>query len=193
MVEYDSFILVLLNKIAVSSLFIESSFVFVAEYLIYLVPLILVVLWFYSPKSKRTALASFFSGMVALSIALILSSSIKRARPIDTLGIQEVLFHRPDYSFPSHHAVLLFGFAFALWFCGYKKLGKWMIIMAGVITICRVAVGVHYPSDVLVGGLLGFAIAWSLYRLDPFLDSFYALFITLAKKMKLGWSYNKED
>ncbi|MEI6266377.1 MAG: phosphatase PAP2 family protein [bacterium] len=191
MFELDSYILVLLNKLAISSDFLKSGFVFLAEYLIYLVPLVLIILWFYSPKSKKVALTSFFSGTIALGAGLLLSSEIKRARPFDGLGIQEVLFHRPDYSFPSHHAILLFACAFALWFCGYKKLGKWMIIMAGIITISRVAVGVHYPSDIIIGGLLGFIVAWSIYRLDPLLDRFYLLFLGLAKKLKLSWSYLK--
>jgi len=40
---------------------------------------------------------------------------------------------------------------------------------------------------------VGFAIAWSVCRLDPFLDQFYGLSMGSTKELRLGWSYVIED
>ena len=72
------------------------------------------------------------------------------------------------YGFASSHAANAFAVAL---FSGHllRRYGKWIlwawIIWAVAISYSRVAVGVHYPGDILVGGLLGGLIGWALYRL----------------------------
>ena len=41
-----------------------------------------------------------------------------------------------------------------------------MLIWAGIIAYSRMYLGVHYPSDVFVGGLLGGAIGFVVYKLS---------------------------
>jgi undecaprenyl-diphosphatase len=192
MLEADHAIAVFLNQLALSSPLAKSFFQFSAQYLIYSVPIILVLLWFYSSTSKKLALRSFFSGFISLNVGQYLAAGVKRERPFLSGGVTEVMFHRPDYSFPSEHAILLFAVAFSLWFGGYKKLGILMMVLSTIITVSRVAVGFHYPSDVIIGGLLGFAFAWTFWRADRFLDWFYDFWIKVAHKLKLSWSFSSE-
>jgi len=57
-------------------------------------------------------------------------------------------------SFPSSHAANSIAQA-VLWSCRYPRLGKYAYPLASLIAISRVFVGVHYPSDILSGAILG--------------------------------------
>lgn len=59
-----------------------------------------------------------------------------------------------DPSFPSGHAAGSFAFAFFL-FALHRPTGLFAILLAIPIAVSRVALGVHYPTDVVCGGGLG--------------------------------------
>lgn len=62
-------------------------------------------------------------------------------------------------SFPSSHAVN--NFALATVFSFYYRRGLWWFVaMASVIALSRPAVGVHYPSDILGGAIIGTAVGF---------------------------------
>ena len=70
-------------------------------------------------------------------------------------------------SFTSSHAVNHFAFATYV-FGTLKRISPYfflLFIWAGFISFSQVYVGVHYPSDVLVGGLLGCVFGWIAVRL----------------------------
>jgi undecaprenyl-diphosphatase len=88
----------------------------------------------------------------------------RRRRPFIAFVKARVFGTRPrDYSFPSGHAAA--GFAGALVLGAHAPaLAPLFYALAVVVSLSRVYLGVHYPSDVAFGGLLGILIAW-LYRL----------------------------
>ncbi len=62
---------------------------------------------------------------------------------------------------PSNHALNFFAAAFALFLTLRRKSwGFFFLSMAFLVGISRVYLGKHYPSQVLVGGLLGLALGW---------------------------------
>ncbi len=64
----------------------------------------------------------------------------------------------PGKSFPSSHAMN--NFAVATLFAFYYRRGLWAFAAwASLVALSRPAVGVHYPSDILAGALLGIAVA----------------------------------
>jgi len=65
-------------------------------------------------------------------------------------------------SFPSDHAVLFSALAAGLYLVS-RRLGLWMCLYTAIfILLPRVYLGIHYPSDILVGALVGLAAAHSV-------------------------------
>jgi undecaprenyl-diphosphatase len=86
---------------------------------------------------------------------------IQRQRPFLFLEMASKLSKGPgeilDPSFPSAHAAFSFMMAtlLALWFPRYRVI---FFIVAGFIGWTRIYLGLHYPTDVMVGALLGYGI-----------------------------------
>ena len=65
---------------------------------------------------------------------------------------------------PSNHASNIFALAVILSYF-YGRIRIPLFVLASFIAISRVYVGVHYPGDVIVGGLFGYSIGWSVITL----------------------------
>ncbi len=59
-------------------------------------------------------------------------------------------------SFPSRHAFSAFAIA-ASWFAASAPVAAVLFLAAGVLAVCRVLGGVHFPRDVVAGAFIGFA------------------------------------
>ena len=107
-------------------------------------------------KTRRMGLLILLSlGIEALCCNVILKPLVDRARPFSVLPIEQMLIALPsDPSFPSGHTGAAFAVVAALYFNGNKY---WLPIgiLAILISFSRMYLYVHYPSDVLVGVLLG--------------------------------------
>jgi undecaprenyl-diphosphatase len=86
---------------------------------------------------------------------------VKRERPLFFLEMSSKLSKGPgeilDPSFPSAHAAFSFMMAtlLALWFPRYRII---FFIVAGFIGWTRIYLGLHYPTDVIAGAILGYGI-----------------------------------
>lgn len=86
---------------------------------------------------------------------------INRERPLFFLEMASKISKNPgeilDPSFPSAHSVFAFMMATVLvaWFPRYRII---FFILAGIIGWTRIYLGLHYPTDVIVGALLGYGI-----------------------------------
>lgn len=69
----------------------------------------------------------------------------------------------PDPSFPSDHAAAAFAIAFAFLFFS-RRAGAVFLLLASVVALSRIALGLHYPSDVLAGMCVGWAAAQFVTR-----------------------------
>jgi undecaprenyl-diphosphatase len=81
-----------------------------------------------------------------------------QARPFVEGQFTPLIPHEASASFPSGHAVFFFALATATWFY-HRKLGYLLGALALVMVVARVAAGVHWPSDVLFGALIGIGSA----------------------------------
>ncbi len=159
--------------------------------LIYLVPVILIGMWFYSRYAKQPTLQILLSGILPWFVFNKLFQYFiwYRPRPYTAadITIQEVFFHRPDYSFPSDHATLLAAVTVAAFLAGYKKVGWWFLSITVIVGIMRVITGVHYPLDIAAGIISGTLGAYVVYWLrGPLTKYVYNPIINLAKKIHLA-------
>ena len=71
-----------------------------------------------------------------------------------------------QYGFASGHSANSFGIAIFIWLTfRYYWRWTWLIfIWAGFVAYSRIAIGVHYPGDILIGGLVGLFFGWLTFR-----------------------------
>lgn len=82
-----------------------------------------------------------------------------RTRPFDINTAIEILISKPkDFSFPSGHTMVSFAGATVLFYMN-KYIGVGALILAGLIGFSRLYLYVHFPSDVLVGMIIGVILA----------------------------------
>jgi undecaprenyl-diphosphatase len=106
---------------------------------------------------------AFASGGIARGITEIIRFYYHHPRPPIALNIMP-LFPETTYSFPSGHAVFFFGIAMGVYMIN-KKLGRWLFAVSVLICLARVMAGVHWPSDVIVGAVLGTLTAWVVFKI----------------------------
>lgn len=106
------------------------------------------------------AAAGFVFGAIALSGILVNAIKVLVGRPrpklLDmegALGFSPFSFNGDFHSFPSGHANTLLALGLALAFL-LPRYRRWLISIAAVLALSRVAVNAHYLSDVVAGGAL---------------------------------------
>ena len=95
-----------------------------------------------------------------MTSSTLIKKSVKRLRPCNTehLAVKERVHCGSGYSFTSSHATNHFAVAtfLALTIGTYfRKIRPWLWFWAATICFAQVYVGVHFPLDVIAGGLLG--------------------------------------
>jgi undecaprenyl-diphosphatase len=150
---------------------VDAQFLFVAL----LAALFLATGKWRSINARHGVVAAGFSALLALGIAHVIADVWDRARPYDAHPGAAHLFISPssDPSFPSDHATAAFAIAVSIWLRN-RKAGWLALAMAIIVAVARVAVGVHYPSDVVGGALIGTAAALILW-LPPIRRPLHAL------------------
>lgn len=104
---------------------------------------------------RLVALTATLAIGLSILFFMCVKNLIGRPRPFESWHVLTCLMAPPDkFSFPSGHTMT----AFAVWgvlFVGTPVLSSFFLVSAILIGLSRVFLGLHYPSDVLVGALLG--------------------------------------
>ncbi len=163
----DHSIVVFLNQLADSTSSLQGVTVFFAEYFPYLVIMLFAVCAYKeAPLFYRKFLylgEGLIAGVLARAGVEAIRFVVFRLRPFAEDPTIHALISESSYSFPSGHA----GFFFALATVVYthnKRVGSWFFASALLIGVARVASGVHYPSDIIGGAVLGILVGWGVYK-----------------------------
>ena len=117
--------------------------------------LLIGLVFFFFKKTRKVGAVIYLSQILNIIVVTILKDTIQRPRPFLTLTDLHPLISLPtSYSFPSGHASSAFAGALVIAYL----LRKWTIpayAVAITIAFSRVYLGVHYPSDIIVGALIG--------------------------------------
>lgn len=110
-------------------------------------------------KGRRVAIVVLLVVLIGDLISGLLKDIFQRIRPCDALtGVRLLVGCGDSYSFPSNHAMNVFGGAIYLSYA-YPRYLALFIFVAGLVSYSRVYLGVHYPLDVIGGGVFG--VLWA--------------------------------
>jgi undecaprenyl-diphosphatase len=114
------------------------------------------VWWFGTSYWKNLALTMIIAILLTAGVVFLIKLAVRRRRPEGEWG----KFYRSTdpHSFPSGHAVRAVMLAVVTLGIGPLWLGLTLLVWAPLVGLARVAMGVHYLSDVLAGMLLGLLI-----------------------------------
>jgi undecaprenyl-diphosphatase len=120
------------------------------------------LLLFSKKKEFKTLGLVLLAGLtVSYYSATILKVFVARPRPFMSLTNVILLSNTErTYSFPSNHAVTIF--LVATLFTSHFKKYALFYSLAALVCFSRVYIGVHYPTDVLAGAVIGILIGWFL-------------------------------
>jgi membrane-associated phospholipid phosphatase len=104
---------------------------------------------------------------LTMSLSFLLKHAVNRPRPYETYSFISHKGIENSSSFPSGHTAAAFETATSL----SLNFPKWYVIVpayawAGAVGYSRMYLGVHYPSDVAVGMLIGAGSAWLSWKLN---------------------------
>ena len=135
-----------------------------ADYLVIVFIPVFFYFWLYK-REKALALRIVLAVLITSFLARIIKGFYYIPRPFVINGIEPIARGVIDSTFPSSHAADSFAFAGAVFF-KHKKLGYYLLVIAGLVSLGRVLGLVHRPIDITAGAILGLIVAWSVVKLD---------------------------
>lgn len=136
---------------------LDTVMVAVTDFDLWRIPLIVFLLVLLARARTDTRVGILFAILAVVAADQVVSSGLKplfhRARPFDAIAGLKPLVDAHDVSFPSAHAANTFaaGVFLALRFRRMRPL----LVLPVVVSYSRVYCGVHYPSDVVAGAIVG--------------------------------------
>ncbi len=124
----------------------------------------LLIVYFWLKKEKRLALVTIAGIAAGLVFTYPVKLIIDRARPYAQIESTRLLTPSEyDSSFPSGHAEISF-LASTIVSRFHPEYGKYLYAFSFVVALSRVYVGVHFPTDVLGGAIIGIMIGLLVLR-----------------------------
>jgi undecaprenyl-diphosphatase len=179
---FDTSVIHFLNQFAQRSRFFDYlNGVVSTNQLLTAAPIVAIFWWAWfrdreNRENRRIIISSIFLCTAAIFVARALAVTLPyRERPLRNPLLQFRLpfDENPSIlirwsSFPSDHAVFLFCLATSVFFLS-RRVGSAVLCYVFIICGSLVYLGIHYPTDILAGAVLGTSIA-CLTLIEPFRD-----------------------
>lgn len=160
LVKLDHLLFKSVNQFVFKWFWLDYLGVILANYFIYFVVIFLFLFLLKFKKYWRLVIKSLIAALVARFVITDFIHWIRpRARPFASGDVNLLIDKVNQFAFPSGHAAFSFGLAAVVYFYN-KKIGILFFIAAFLISIARVFAGVHWPSDVLAGAIVGIFSGW---------------------------------
>jgi undecaprenyl-diphosphatase len=114
---------------------------------------------------KQWAIVVFAGIAVLVVIVMTIKFTVRRRRPEGEWG--GIYRNTDPHSFPSGHAARAFLIAVLAIGLGPGWLAVLLCLWAPLVSLARVAMGVHYASDILAGAVLGIIVGLSVLQVVP--------------------------
>ncbi len=169
LIEYDKAVLRLLN--GYHTPWLDPVMLLLTETIAWL-PLFIFLLYIVFKEYKKESWIILVGIGVTILLADQVTASVMkpyfaRLRPSREPTLEGLIhlvegYTGGQFGFASSHAANTFGIAtfFFLVFGSKKPWVIWLFVWAAFMTYTRIYLGVHYPGDILVGGLVGMLSGW---------------------------------
>ena len=174
LINFDIFIFQLISGFSHRWWLFDWLGIFLASYLAYL--LVIGIILFGLKRENWRDKIYFFSWAILAAILSrgILTEIIRfffpRSRPFVSLNIESLINYGTTPSFPSGHAAAFFALALVIFYFS-KKWGWRFFIAAALMGLARIFIGVHWPTDILLGAVVGLLSAFLIKKLLPKINS----------------------
>ncbi len=111
---------------------------------------------FQIPPLRAAVFAALVTILITAAIVFGIKYTVRRERPRDPAGFVTIKYDK--YSFPSGHSARMSALGGAVLFF-HLPLGLLLLALSVLVATARVAIGIHFAGDVLVGWLIGMLIA----------------------------------
>ena len=162
--NFDSQLFYFLHSFDGRNEFLDQTIFFVGEYLIWIIGLAFVCSIFLHykkslPGTKHLPALALATALIAnVCVSFVLKMLVQRPRPFQILQIHHLITDN-TYAFPSGHTTFMFALATGVY--AYNKKLAWALYTFGLlIGLARIMGGVHWPTDILGGAIIGFLTAW---------------------------------
>lgn len=190
--HFDITVFNFLNSFANHSAILDYVGIFFANYSQYVLGAILLYLLFYQQEKRNINRPMVTVSLIAAILArLVVKTAILlihgRPRPYVVLETAHKLIPTSIaenfQSFPSGHTIFFFALATVLYQFN-KKLGAWFYVAALAMGIARIFVGVHWPTDIIGGIIMGTLVGlFTMFGYRTYKNSFDKIIEKLFHKI----------
>jgi undecaprenyl-diphosphatase len=131
------------------------------------------LLWYWPGKEMSRRRETILTIILCVALSLVLNRGISTLLPYRDRPMYGIGAHAPTFewhadlehwsSFPSDNATYLFAIATGFWLIS-RGWGLFFGVFATLASLARVYLGIHYPSDILVGALIGIVTTLAVNR-----------------------------
>lgn len=159
--------------------FLDQAMVFLAEYLVILVPLSLIYMWF---KDREVSLFSFYTAVTGIALSYGLGLVYAHSNP--SAFFDTIVSYAPENSFPSQHTTVIIATSLPLLYRDKKEIGAIMLASGLLTGFARVYIGEHWPMDILGASIAALSALLICISTWPWLERLWRPLIDLSKKVE---------